>query len=82
MSNHPPLRFKEVVSYPDGRIDTLNAAIYTGLSAKTLAMLRCSGKGPKFVKRGRIFYYTSDIDEWMNLHGRLSSTSQSKCRGA
>ncbi|MBS3934783.1 MAG: hypothetical protein KGZ43_01305, partial [Sulfuritalea sp.] len=37
-----------------------------------------NGNGPKFVKRGRIFYFTADIDEWMNAQGRLTSTAQAK----
>lgn len=68
----------EVVTYPDGRMDTRNASLYSGLAEKTMAMQRCSGTGPKFVKRGRIFYFKSDIDEWMNEHGRLTSTAQAK----
>jgi predicted DNA-binding transcriptional regulator AlpA len=67
-----------VSTYPDGRMDTNNASKYTGLSEKTLAMFRCNGKGPKFIKRGRIFYYQSDIDEWMNANGRITSTAQAK----
>lgn len=69
---------QSVTLYPDGRMDTKNSSTYVGLSEKTLAMMRCSGKGPKFIKRGRIFYFQSDIDEWMNANGRLSSTAQAK----
>ena len=65
-----------VVFYPDGRMDTRNAAIYTGYSEKTLAMMRCSGKGPKFIKRGRVFYFKDDIDEWLNEAGKFTSTAQ------
>jgi len=68
----------EVRTYPDGRMDTKNASTYTGLSEKTLAMMRCNGNGPKYVKRGRIFYFTADVDEWMNSQGRLTSTAQAK----
>ena len=69
---------KEVTLFPDGRMDTKNASTYTGLSEKTLAMMRCNGNGPKYVKRGRIFYFTADVDEWMNSQGRLTSTAQAK----
>ena len=72
----------EVRTYPDGRMDTKNASTYTGLSEKTLAMMRCHGNGPKFVKRGRIFYFTADVNEWLNSQGRLTSTSQAKRRRA
>lgn len=68
----------EVVTYPDGRMDTCNTAKYTGLSDKTLAMMRCNGNGPKFIKRGRVFYFQSDIDAWMNANGRMTSTAQVK----
>jgi hypothetical protein len=55
----------KVVYYPDGRLDTRNASIYLGCSVKTLAMKRCSGEGPKYVKRGRIFYFKDDLDIWI-----------------
>jgi len=62
--------------YPDGRLDAKNAAAYVGLSTKTLAMFRSNGKGPKFIKRGRIFYYRCDLDEWLNADGKAVSTAQ------
>ena len=62
--------------FPDGRMDTANASRYLGCSPKTLAHLRCSGKGPSFVKPGRIFYYKTDLDTYINQGGRLRSTSQ------
>ena len=68
----------EVVTYPDGLMNTRNTSKYTGLSDKTLAMMRCNGNGPKFIKRGRIFYFQTDIDEWMNANGRMTSTTQTK----
>ena len=48
------------------------------LAEKTLAMLRCNGTGPKFIKRGRIFYFQSDIDDRMNANGHMTSTAQAK----
>jgi hypothetical protein len=71
------LKFIEVVCYADGRMDTHNAAKYTGLEEKTMAMQRCSGTGPKFIKRGRVFYFTEDLDAWMNADGRHTSTAPS-----
>ena len=68
----------QVVTFPDGRMDTRNTSVYTGFAEKTLAMMRCNGKGPKFVKRGRVCYFTADVDEWMNANGRLTSTAQAK----
>ena len=69
----------EVVILPDGRMDAKNAAAYLGFSVKTLAMQRCAGTGPKFVKRGRVFYFRQDLDEWL-LDGRVESTSQALTR--
>jgi hypothetical protein len=63
--------------YPDGRLDCPSAAAYLGLNEKTLANYRCKGIGPKFVKRGRIFYFKSDLDEWL-AQGRVQSTAQAR----
>jgi hypothetical protein len=67
----------EIVVYPDGRLNTANAALYLGLKEKTLAMMRGSGTGPRFIKRGRIFYFKDDLDTWLNAYGRYTSTAQS-----
>ncbi len=69
---------KQVVTYPDGRMNTKNASTYTGLAEKTMAMQRCNGSGAKFVKRGRVFYFKDDLDDWMNANGRMTSTAQAK----
>lgn len=45
-------------------------------------MMRCNGTGPKFVKRGRVFYFQTDVDEWLNAQGRMTSTAQAKHRAA
>ena len=66
----------EVVIFPDGRMDVPNAADYLGFSQKTLAMKRCDGTGPKFIKRGRIFYFKEDLDEWILKGGKRSSTAK------
>lgn len=50
---------------PDGRMRVPDAAAYLGLSIQTLAMKRCDGTGPTFVKRGRVFYYKDDLDAWL-----------------
>lgn len=69
------LRPLDVVMLPDGRMDAKNAATYCGLSVKTLAMKRCDGNGPKFVKLGRVFYFRDDLDEWLRGN-RTTSTAQ------
>ena len=67
----------EVVVLPDGRLNAKNAAAFLGLSVKTLAMQRCAGRGPKFVKRGRVFYFKADLDEWLKA-GEAVSTAQAR----
>ena len=69
------VQVKEVVMFPDGRMDVKNAAAYTGLSEKTLAMMRCEGTGPQFIKRGRVFYFKEDLDAWLQAD-RVISTAQ------
>ena len=68
----------KVVVLPDGRLDTQNAAKYLGLSPKTLAMMRTGGTGPKFIKRGRVFYYLEDLQGWMANQPRVSSTAHAR----
>jgi hypothetical protein len=74
------VRQVEIVVFPDGRLDTKNASAYLGLSEKTLAMMRCHGTGPRFIKRGRIFYYQEDLDAWLAQAKRVTSTAQVKQR--
>jgi hypothetical protein len=59
------LHVKEVTVLPDGRMDTRNAAIYAGLAEKTMAMMRCDGKGPEYIKMGKVFYFREKLDEWV-----------------
>ena len=70
---------KNVAVLPDGRMNNESAAACVGLSVQTLAIKRCDGTGPKFVKRGRVFYYREDLDEWLRS-ARVSSTAQEKQR--
>ncbi len=44
-------------------------------------MRRCDGTGPKFVKRGRVFYYRDDLDEWLRS-ARVSSNAELRKRTA
>jgi hypothetical protein len=55
---------------PDGRMDTKNTAIYSGLSEKTLAMMRSKGEGPESIKRGKVFYFIDKVDEWIKAGRR------------
>lgn len=70
----------KVVAFPDGRLDTKNAALFLGLSPKTLAMMRSAGNGPKFVKRGRVFYFLEDLQAWVSNQPRVTSTAQARVR--
>jgi hypothetical protein len=72
-----PMKTPVVTILPDGRMDTRNTAIYTGFAEKTLAMMRCNGTGPKFVKLGRVFYFQEDLDAWLQ-RGRVVSTAQAQ----
>lgn len=64
------LTTQQVVMLPDGRLDRKNAARYLGLAVKTLAMHASRGTGPRYVKRGRVFYYRADLDQWLQA-GRV-----------
>jgi hypothetical protein len=67
-----------IAIYPDGRLDTVNAAAYIGLSVKTMAQWRYKGEGPPFLKPSgnKIFYVQSDLDAWINRFDRAASTSE------
>jgi hypothetical protein len=32
-------------------------------------MKRCAGKGPDYIKRGKVFYFKDDLDKWL-LEGK------------
>lgn len=78
MAEHGTMMTVEVRMLPDGRLDTKNAAAYVGRSEKTLAIWRSEGTGPKFIKRGRVFYFKDDLDSWLNEGGRFSSAAQAR----
>jgi predicted DNA-binding transcriptional regulator AlpA len=73
------LQVEAVHSFPDGRMDTQNASKYVGLSNKSMAQMRCEGTGPNFIKLGgKVFYYRSDLDTWINSGGKFVSTAQAR----
>ena len=52
------------------------AAAYLGISVSTLAKLRLTGKGPRYVKLGRrVLYDVRDLEAWAASRKR-NSTSQ------
>ena len=60
-------------------MNTASAAAYLQISQKTLANYRCRGIGPVFVKKGRIFYFQDDLDEWMTKD-KCQSTAQARLK--
>jgi len=78
---HLELDFNRVVALPDGRVDAQNAAKYCGLAAKTMAIKRSNGTGPRYVKVGRVFYYLSDLDAWL-AENRVASTAQRQAKAS
>jgi predicted DNA-binding transcriptional regulator AlpA len=63
---------------PNERVSWLvaeDAASYVGLAKQTLAKMRVSGDGPVFHKIGRkVVYARSDLDAWMSLRKRRSTS--------
>jgi hypothetical protein len=58
-------------AYPEGKRylteEELSGTIK--VPAQTLATMRCKGKGPRYVKRGRMVRYDwNDVVEWMEIH--------------
>lgn len=47
---------------PDGRLNRKDAALYLGVSSKTLAEWARCGRGPPYFKVGsRCFYFVNDL---------------------
>lgn len=62
---------------PDGRMDRRNAAKYLGRAPGTLGQWATKGIGPKFIKRGRVWYRKTDLDSWL-AEGEANSTAQAR----
>lgn len=67
----------EVQILPDGRMDRKSAGRYLGNAPKTLAQWAVKGVGPKFIKRGRVWYYKADLDAWLQS-GSAHSAAQAR----
>ncbi len=51
---------------PDLRLKRSDAAVYLGISEKTLANYKIRGKGPRCIKvAGRCFYYLADLEAFV-----------------
>lgn len=67
----------DVLVLPDGRMDRRNAAKYVGVAEKTLAQWAVKGIGPRFIKRGRVWYRREWLDGWLT-DGEASSTAAAR----
>ena len=70
--NFPTRRFQEVRVrvLPDGRMTRRDAALYLGLSPKTLAIWASQGRGPRRIRvGGRVFYFRDDLDAFVRRDG-------------
>jgi len=52
----------------DGRMNEAAAALRLELSTSSLRAWRAAGKGPAYLKLGRIWYYSEDVEEWIARH--------------
>ena len=53
---------------PDGRVSRSDAAIFLGLSARTLANWQLSGRGPRSIRvGGRRFYRLADLQAFVGV---------------
>lgn len=62
-----PASKRPAITTPDGRMNEVAAAAYLGRAVSTLQNWRSMGKPPLYRKEhGRIFYRTSDLDDFRN----------------
>lgn len=67
---------KLVSSVKTALLNTRQAAEHIGIKETTAEIWRCYGKGPRYLKIGRLVRYRlSDLDAWLDQQAR-SSTSQ------
>lgn len=60
---------------PPRMLRTDEASKLIGLSPSTLAKLRLTGGGPRYIKLGRtVVYDPADIEAWLRSHRRLSTS--------
>jgi predicted DNA-binding transcriptional regulator AlpA len=68
-------------AFNDIAMTPAQVAKYTGLSVRTLANKRSNGSGPPFCKLGKILYWKSDVDRWVDAH-RAQSCTQARAQQA
>jgi hypothetical protein len=63
------------------RLTVREAAEYVRLAMGTLNQMRCTGRGPQFIKLGRkILYDTRDLDVWIDAHKQHSTADRPEMR--
>ena len=56
-------------------LNAREAALCLGLSVSTLAKLRLTGEGPRYVRLGRrVLYDPADLDAWVASRKRYSTS--------
>ena len=66
----------------EGNLGQAQAAIYAGVSERTLENLRQRGDGPPFAKIGRrVVYPLAGLDAWLTEH-LVRSTAEARARVA
>ena len=82
MSNSPSVSVVEVVVLPDGRLDTRNAARYLGLGEGYLAVMRSLGKGPRYIKRGKVYYFLEELERWVREGDAIEGAAAAQASGS
>lgn len=55
-------------------LNAAQAALYVGLSHRTLEKMRTHGRGPRFRKHGRyVRYHIADLDAWSEGESRATT---------
>lgn len=55
-------------------LNAAQAALYVGLSHRTLEKMRTQGHGPRFRKHGRyVRYHIDDLDAWSQAESRAKT---------
>jgi hypothetical protein len=62
---------------PEQKLDRKAAAVYIGVSDRTLENWAVRGGGPRFIKASRrVIYRRRDLDAWLNVRERLSTSDR------
>ncbi len=70
----------------DPILSTLEAAEFLGVAVQTLAVWRCRGGGPAFIRLsstgrgGRVGYRASDLESWLSERRAFSTSEEAVAR--